>query len=63
MESYSENNAILTDLEARHTSVTAALARIVDGTYGTCTVSGEPIEEARLAADPAAATCKAHMNG
>jgi DnaK suppressor protein len=63
MESYSENNAILTDLEARYNSVTAALARIAEGTYGTCAVSGETIEEDRLNADPAATTCKAHLNG
>ncbi len=63
MESYSENNAILTDLEIRYASVLAALTRIEDGSYGVCTVSGKPIEEARLNADPAAATCVAHLNG
>lgn len=63
MENYSENNAILTDLEARLTDVTEALARIDAGTYGTCSVSGESIEEDRLNADPAANTCKAHLAG
>lgn len=62
MEGYSENNAILTDLENRYNDVLAALTRLDDGSYGTCSVSGEPIEEARLEADPAANTCKAHMN-
>ena len=37
-------------------------AAIAAGTYGTCEVSGEQIEEDRLEADPAARTCKAHMN-
>ncbi len=37
--------------------------RIEDGTYGVCTVSGEEIETERLEADPAAKTCKAHLNG
>jgi DnaK suppressor protein len=32
--------------------VNAALQRIEDGTYGICTESGEPIEEARLEAVP-----------
>jgi DnaK suppressor protein len=63
MEEFGNNNAILTDLEARLASVDAALIRLDNGTYGTCVVSGEAIEEDRLEADPAAATCKAHMNG
>lgn len=62
IEHYGDNNAILTDLELRYADVTSALARIEDGTYGTCTMSGEPIEEDRLNADPAAKTCKAHMS-
>ena len=62
MEEFGNNNAILVDLEARYQSVLAALARIDEGTYGTCQASGEAIEEDRLEADPAAATCKAHMN-
>lgn len=62
IEDYGNNNAILTDLERRLEDVNAALARIEDGSYGTCTVSGETIEEERLEADPAATTCKAHIN-
>lgn len=62
MEGFGENAAILEDLEIRYREVLAALARIENGTYGVCTLSGEPIEEDRLAADPAALTCKAHMN-
>ena len=58
---YEDNTAILKDLEIRYNEVAAALARIEDGTYGTCVVSGEAIEEDRLEADPAATTCKAHM--
>lgn len=63
MENYEENTAILKDLEIRYNDVVAALARIEDGTYGLCEVSGEQIEEDRLEADPAAKTCKAHLNG
>lgn len=35
----------------------AALARLDAGTYGTCTVCGEPIAPARLAALATAVTC------
>ncbi|MDB5244982.1 MAG: TraR/DksA family transcriptional regulator [Parcubacteria group bacterium] len=62
MEHLGENTAILNDLEIRYNIVLAALERIEKGTYGICEIGGEEIEEARLAADPAAATCKAHMN-
>ncbi|HRH55481.1 MAG TPA: TraR/DksA C4-type zinc finger protein [Candidatus Paceibacterota bacterium] len=62
MEEFGNNNAILTDLEARYNSVLAALARMDTGTYGVCETSGEAIEEERLEADPAARTCKAHLN-
>lgn len=59
---YEDNTAILKELEIRYNEVLAALARITDGTYGACSVSGEAIEEARLEADPAAKTCIAHVN-
>jgi len=59
---YEDNTAILKDLEIRYNEVLAALTRIENGTYGTCEISGDPIEEDRLEADPAASTCKAHMN-
>ena len=62
IEGYEGNTAILKDLEARYNEVKAALERIENGTYGVCRVSGEPIEEARLNADPTARTCKAHLN-
>ena len=56
--SHETNNAILADLEARFDTVLEALARLEKGTYGTCEVCGEKIEEERLEADPAATTCK-----
>ncbi len=58
---FADNAAILQDLEVRYQEVLAALARIEEGTYGVCEVSGEPIEAERLNADPAARTTKAHM--
>ena len=62
IEGYEANTAILKELETRYNEVLAALARIDAGTYGICTVSGEEIEPERLAADPAAQTCKAHID-
>jgi RNA polymerase-binding transcription factor DksA len=63
MEHLGENSAILNDLEIRYNLVLAAIDRIEKETYGICEVGKEEIEDERLSADPAAATCKAHMNG
>ncbi len=41
----------------------AALARIADGSYGTCSVCGAAIGAGRLAALPAATTCIACAPG
>lgn len=61
MEEYGENRAINDTLEVRYNQVKRALDKIRKGTYGVCEIGGEPIEEDRLAADPAATTCIAHM--
>lgn len=57
------DSIVLDELEARYQAVTNALGKIERGAYGTCDVCAGPIEEERLDANPAAATCKAHMNG
>lgn len=62
MEGLGENTAILRDLENRYNDVLDALSRMEKGTYGSCTVGGETIEDDRLEAEPAARTCKAHLN-
>lgn len=61
-EEYDERRATLATLEGRYNDMRRALKKISDGTYGICEVSGEPIEEDRLEANPAARTCKAHMD-
>jgi len=61
LEDYQERQGETSTLEARRTDVKDALAKIKDGTYGTCEICGEQIEEDRLEANPAARTCKAHM--
>lgn len=60
-EEYDIRRASLSVLENRWNNVRLALQKISDGTYGICEVSKEPIEEDRLLANPAARTCKAHM--
>ncbi len=60
-EGYEERTATLSVLEPRLKDINDALAKIEDGTYGTCEVCGKPIEEDRLEANPAARTCKACM--
>ena len=61
IEGFEENTAILKELETQYNDVSAALVRIDKGTYGVCKVSGDPIEEKRLEANPAADTCMKHL--
>lgn len=49
--------ALLTRALERITEINAAIGRLDDGTYGTCTRCGQPVGEDRLAARPTAATC------
>lgn len=62
IEAFETNAAVLKQLETQLVDVQGALAKIEEGTYGVCEVSGEPIEAERLRANPAARTCLAHMN-
>lgn len=61
-EEYDERRATLATLEGRYNDIKRALKKITDGTYGICEISGESIEEDRLNANPAARTCKEHMD-
>jgi RNA polymerase-binding transcription factor DksA len=61
-EDLEERIATLAMLETRYNNIVRALSKIEAGTYGICEVSGAPIEEERLTANPAARTCKAHLN-
>jgi RNA polymerase-binding transcription factor DksA len=62
IEQYEENSGIVKELEIRYNNVKRALKKIEDGTYGICEISKEEIEIDRLEANPAARTCKAHIN-
>ncbi len=62
IEEYETNFGIAENLKKGLLDVNDALAKIDAGNYGICEVSGEEIEEDRLNANPAARTCKAHIN-
>jgi DnaK suppressor protein len=51
------SEAVMTAAASQRTEVADALARIEQGTYGTCVDCGKPIPEGRLEARPEAARC------
>jgi len=61
-EAADEHIATLALLETRYRNVLRALQKIESGTYGICEIAAEPIELARLEANPAARTCIAHLD-
>ncbi|MFA6273251.1 MAG: TraR/DksA C4-type zinc finger protein [Candidatus Paceibacterota bacterium] len=61
IEAFEDNAGILKQLEIRYNEIKNALKRIGGGKFGICETCGGQIEEARLEANPAAKTCKAHM--
>ena len=61
-EDMRERHAISDELEKRLENVRLALEKIEKGGYGMCEIGKEPIEEERLKANPAAQTCKKHLN-
>lgn len=60
-EDWQERRGTLDLLETRYNNIKRALQKIAAGEYGVCEVGGEAIENDRLAANPAARTCKAHL--
>jgi len=60
-EEWGNRRALVSQLEMRFHNVKLALQKHEDGTFGRCEMCNEPIEEARLAINPAARTCKVHM--
>jgi DnaK suppressor protein len=61
-EEWNERRALMTQLEQRYRNLRRALEKIEAGTFGVCEVCGEPIEPARLQANPAARTNIAHRD-
>ena len=62
VEDWDERRSTLAALETRFNNIRRALNKIEAGTYGVCEISNEPIEADRLNANPAARTCKEHIN-
>lgn len=61
-EDFEERSGMVSTLRERLYDVNLALSKIENGTYGICEISGEKIEEDRLAANPAARTNKANID-
>ncbi len=59
-EEYENRTSLELGLESQLKDINESLERIQKGTYGICAVAGEPIDEMRLRANPAARTCIAH---
>lgn len=62
IESYEGNTALVQELEGRLKEIDHALKNMHENKYGLCEVCGKHIEEDRLNANPAARTCKEHIN-
>src|SRR5690606_35240651 len=62
VEAFESHVGALTQLEKQYSDILRALKKIDAGKYGVCEISGNTIELDRLEANPAARTCKAHMN-
>lgn len=62
-EDFEERSSMVATLQARLDDVTKALAKTGTKAWGTCEICGKAIEKDRLDANPAALTCKEHMNG
>lgn len=60
-EDLATREGIVADLETRFNNLRRALTKIDDGAYGICEVCNEAIEPERLEANPAARTCKLHL--
>ena len=60
IESFEENTAVVSRLEAQYNDIKIALDKIKEGTYGKCEVGGEDIPEDRLEANPSARACIEH---
>ncbi len=61
LEDQEDRAAETLTLKTRLNEVTAALGRLEEGKFGTCAICGKEIETDRLEANPAAKTCKEHL--
>lgn len=62
-EDFESRSSMIKALEPRLEDVVKALKNLNKESFGKCVVCKKDIEAARLEANPAAATCKKHLNG
>ena len=60
-EDWMERRSEVAAIETRYNNVVKALTKMQAGEYGTCEICNELIEADRLTANPAARTCKTHL--
>ena len=60
-EDWNERRALVAQLETRYHHVVMALKKFADNAFGKCEICDETIEDDRLVANPAARTCKMHL--
>jgi len=61
-EDFEERSSMIRDLERRLRNILDALKRIGKESFGRCEICKKNIEGTRLRANPAARTCKKHLN-
>lgn len=54
------DQVVVEEAERLLDDIDQALARLEDGSFGTCEACGEPIEAERLTAQPTVRTCERH---
>ncbi|MBX4198851.1 TraR/DksA C4-type zinc finger protein [Candidatus Parcubacteria bacterium] len=62
IEEYEDNAAIASALEKRLNDVRSGLDKMKHNVFGICQICKKEIEQDRLEANPAARTCKEHIN-
>ena len=62
-EDFEARSSMMKDLEPRLKNILNALKKINRESFGKCEVCKKDIEGTRLEANPAARTCKKHLNG
>jgi len=61
-EDFEERSSMLKDLEPRLNNILSALSNLNRVSFGKCEVCKKDIEGTRMTANPAAKTCKKHLN-
>jgi RNA polymerase-binding transcription factor DksA len=62
-EDFEERSSMIKDLEPRLKNILDALKKLARDSFGKCQVCKKNIEGTRMEANPAAKTCKKHLNG